>query len=49
MALPLWFRVCASLLFALTLSFTTAAQAAEADVRRIWQLLVGADRKLSHV
>lgn len=39
MALPSWFRVCASLLWALALLFSSAAQAAEADVRRIWQML----------
>lgn len=39
MALPSWFRVCASLLWALALFFSTAAHAAEADVRRIWQML----------
>lgn len=39
MAFPSWFRVCASLLWALALLFSSAAQAAEADVRRIWQML----------
>lgn len=39
MAFSSWFQVSASLLCALTLSFTMAAQAAETDVRRIWQLL----------
>lgn len=34
-----WFRVCASLVCALMLSFAAAAHAGEADVRRIWQLL----------
>lgn len=39
MAFPSWIRVCATFLCALTLSFTMTANAAEADVRRIWQLL----------
>lgn len=39
MALPSWFRVCAALVTALTLSCAAAAHSAEADVRRIWQLL----------
>jgi len=39
MALRSWSRVCAAVFCALTLSFATAAHAAEADVRRIWQML----------
>jgi len=39
MALSSWFRVCASLVCALMLSFAAVAHAGEADVRRIWQLL----------
>lgn len=39
MVFPSWFRVCASLVCALMLSFAAAAHAGEADVRRIWQLL----------
>ncbi len=39
MAFSSWFRVWASFVFALMLSWSAAAHAGEADVRRIWQLL----------